>query len=125
MLVTLDVSLLTKVEKLALARLLSEKLGQRVPVLGEALAEAVLAAVDNGIGLVTVAVSWPDPDRPVEDNERELQAAARWVWRAVKLAPRYETLAGITDPLLQVLRAVMAQWEQHVARDIAVRGLAG
>ena len=46
MLLTLDVTALSRVERLALAHMMSEHLGARVPTLGTALAEAVTAAAD-------------------------------------------------------------------------------
>lgn len=125
MLLTLDVSALSRVERLALAHMMSEHLGARVPALGTALAEAVTAAADAGADVVRVDLEWPDPDRPAEEAVRELEAAARWLHRAIRLAPQYKTLAPLNGPLLQITRTVMAELERRLQLDVAFHETVG
>lgn len=125
MLLTLDVSALSRVERLALARMMSEHLGARVPALGTALAEAVTAAADAGADVVRVDLEWPDPDRPVEEAAQELQVAARWLKRASELASQEELTAPLARPLFQLARAVVAELERRLQLDVAFHETVG
>ena len=122
---TLDVSALSRVERLALARMMLEHLGARVPALGTALAEAVTAAADAGADVVRVDLEWPDPDRPVEEAAQELQVAARWLKRASELASQKELTAPLARPLFQLARAVVAELDRRLQLDVAFHETVG